>query len=487
MLQSVVKSELTGHKAHCRFKCDTEFGCKHCVPSGMSLSCPASSNSKAPCLPIEWIADTGSAQDLIAERELGQATPFESASPISMMTANGPNSANQQCDISVDSIGVKVAPYVLPETPSVLSIGQRCMDEGFDFVWRANSRPYLRSSEGKKVFMDVKDNVPYLKAWPENISVPAKRVENPIANTKVSLKSSATGRLASPCSEELAKSLRESGDFSHASCYKLLKSARFKASKNKRSIITSDPKSPESETEYVVLGAFCHGGMQGITSRSHQNKELSKYLNRYLTHHGAKGPSTSICINHGSSIRMHKDSHNHREYQNNTLCLGDHSGGELWIHDPEADPKSKRYHSAKAKDGTKLPGKLHVTKHRVLTFNPKTYHAVRPWKGDRWSITSYVNRAVRKLDSEQLAQLKEYGFHVPSKVSAPSSLLVSPEDKEKTLFDLVSDGIDKELAADLAKLSLRAPKEKRRKQNLNRHPQTSRLHLPKVKLPKPFS
>ncbi|OLP94911.1 hypothetical protein AK812_SmicGene23039 [Symbiodinium microadriaticum] len=215
----------------------------------------------------------GSAQDLIAERELGQATPFESASPISMMTANGPNSANQQCDVSVDSIGVKVAPYVLPETPSVLSIGQRCMDEGFDFVWRANSRPYLRSSEGKKVFMDVKDNVPYLKAWPENVS---------------------------------------------------------------------------------------------------------------------------------------------------------------------------------AKDGTKLPGKLHVTKHRVLTFNPKTYHAVRPWKGDRWSITSYVNRAVHKLDSEQLAQLKEYGFHVPSKVSAPSSLLVSPDDKEKTLFDLVSDGIDKELAADLA-------------------------------------
>ena len=298
--------------------------------------------------------------------------------------------------------------------------------------------------------MDVKDNVPYLKAWPENVSVPAKRVDDDLASTKVSLKSSATGRSATPCSEELAKSLRESGDFSHGSCYKLLKSVRFKASKNKRSIITNDSKSPDSEAEYVVLGAFCHGGMQGITSRSHQNKELSKYLNRYLTRHGAKGPSTSICINHGSSIRMHKDSHNHREYQNNTLCLGDHSGGELWVHDPEADPKSKRYHCAKAKDGTKLPGKLHVTKHRILTFNPKTYHAVRPWKGDRWSITSYVNRAVHKLDSEQLAQLKEYGFHVPSKVSAPSSLLVSPEDKEKTLFDLVSDGIDKELAADLA-------------------------------------
>ena len=187
---------------------------------------------------------------------------------------------------------------------------------------------------------------------------------------------------------------------------------------------------------------------------------------------------------------MHKDSHNHREYQNNTLCLGDHSGGELWIHDPEADPKSKRYHCAKAKDGTKLHGKLHVTKHRVLTFNPKTYHAVRPWKGDRWSITSYVNRAVHKLDSEQLAQLKEYGFHVPSKVSAPSSLLVSPEDKEKTLFDLVSDGIDKELAADLAskpKAKSKGSRKRKRKQNPNRHPRPSRLHLLKRRLLKLLS
>ncbi|CAE7238970.1 unnamed protein product [Symbiodinium sp. KB8] len=296
---------------------------------------------EAPCLPIEWIADTGSAQDLIAERELGHATPFESGNPISMMTASGPNSANKQCDVSVDSIGVQVTPYVLPDTPSVLSIGQRCKDEGFDFVWRANSRPYLRSPEGKEVFMDVKDNVPYLK---------------------VDVKISATGRSAPPGSEE--------------------------------------------------------------------------------------------------------DSHNHREYQNNTVCLGDYKGGELWIHDPDANPESERYYCAKAKDGTKLPGKLHSTRHRVLNFNPKTYHAVRPWKGDRWSITSYVNRAVHKLNPEQLAQLKEYGFHVPSKVSAPSSLLISPEDEGKTLFDLVSDEIDKELAVDLAskpKVKSKGSKEKEKK------------------------
>ena len=38
-----------------------------------------------------------------------------------MMTANGPNSASEQCDVWVESIGIEVKPYVLPDTPSVLS------------------------------------------------------------------------------------------------------------------------------------------------------------------------------------------------------------------------------------------------------------------------------------------------------------------------------------------------------------------------------
>ena len=157
MLQALVKDEIGGNKPACRHKCDAEFGCKHCRPKGMSVSCPASANSRSPCPCTEWIA--GSAPDLIAERELGQAKNFQSETPICMMTANGPNSATHQCSVSVDSIGVQVTPVtpcVLPGTPSVLSIGQRCMEEGFDFVRRAHKRPYLRTPK-----MDVEENAPY--------------------------------------------------------------------------------------------------------------------------------------------------------------------------------------------------------------------------------------------------------------------------------------------------------------------------------------
>ena len=120
-------------------------------------------------LGVEWIADTGSAQDLIARRELGHLKARPSERPINILTASGPSSAEEQCIIEVPSIASKAEPYVLPETPSVLSVVQRCMEEGYDFVWRACKRPYFQKQSGGKVYMDVKDYVRYVKSWHETL------------------------------------------------------------------------------------------------------------------------------------------------------------------------------------------------------------------------------------------------------------------------------------------------------------------------------
>lgn len=45
----------------------------------------------------------------------------------------------------------EVHPYVLQQTPSVLSVGLKCMKEGCDFVWRASKMPYFRKPDGKKI------------------------------------------------------------------------------------------------------------------------------------------------------------------------------------------------------------------------------------------------------------------------------------------------------------------------------------------------
>ena len=84
---------------------------------------------------------------------------------------------------------------MLPDSPSVLSVGQKCMEEGFDFVWRANCRPYFRDNNGNKVYMDVKDNVPCLKSWKENIALPARPISEPV--------------LPAPPAEKLGKAIEE--------------------------------------------------------------------------------------------------------------------------------------------------------------------------------------------------------------------------------------------------------------------------------------
>ena len=110
-----------GFKPKCKYECDTEFGCNHCIPKAMRVGCPAKISGRD-TLDIEWIADTGSAQDLIARRELGHLKARPSERPINILTANGPSSAEEQCIIEVPSIASKAEPYVLPETPSVLSV-----------------------------------------------------------------------------------------------------------------------------------------------------------------------------------------------------------------------------------------------------------------------------------------------------------------------------------------------------------------------------
>ena len=162
--------------AKCKYECDTEFGCKPCIPADLTVACPARSSSKFPTLDIKWVGDTGSAHDLISERDLSGMKARTWDHPITIMTADGPSSAGKQIAVNVPSIGIASDPYVLPDTPAVLSIGQRCMDEGYDFVWKAYSRPYLKTPKGEKIYLDVNDIVPYPKSWPENAAVPASRI-----------------------------------------------------------------------------------------------------------------------------------------------------------------------------------------------------------------------------------------------------------------------------------------------------------------------
>ena len=111
---------------------------------------------------IAWIADTGSAQDLVCSKMIPNDLIYHSNEPLELITANGSQSADQQASIHIVCINKEVHPYVLPDTPAVISVGMRCIQDGWDFVWRKFSRPYFRKKDGSKIKLEVKDYVPYL-------------------------------------------------------------------------------------------------------------------------------------------------------------------------------------------------------------------------------------------------------------------------------------------------------------------------------------
>ena len=114
--------------------------------------------------------------------------------------------------------------------------------------------------------MDVKDYVPYLRSWRENIA------------TLLLQGLRAVKCLPRNHLPRCAKTMLDSKDFSRGSCLELLKSIAFAANRNNQSGLSADSGSPNAGERTVTLGAFVHGGMKGITKRTFQQHNLTKYL-----------------------------------------------------------------------------------------------------------------------------------------------------------------------------------------------------------------
>ena len=163
MLQSAVFRELHGKSCKCNFACDSDIGCQHCIRSDLNaLPGHMPSQQRNATAEIAWIADTGSAQDLVCSKMIPKDVVYHSHEPLELITANGSQSADQQASVHIDCIDKEVHPYVLPDTPAVISVGMRCIQDGWDFVWKSFSRPYFRKKDGTKIKLEVKDYVPYL-------------------------------------------------------------------------------------------------------------------------------------------------------------------------------------------------------------------------------------------------------------------------------------------------------------------------------------
>jgi hypothetical protein len=134
------------------------------VAATVTPACAADSNTTPDLAPGLWLMDTGCAHDLINK---SMATGYDTSrlsSPFAFVTANGRTLAYQSVPMYSQAMGGRIDPFLLNHTPAVLSIGKRCMEEGYSFIWKANETPYLETPSGACISLRVERNIPYLDA-----------------------------------------------------------------------------------------------------------------------------------------------------------------------------------------------------------------------------------------------------------------------------------------------------------------------------------
>ena len=112
-----------------------------------------------------WLVDAGCPFDLIARRELdGNEADFvkKASKYVRMATPSGIVDADRMITFRVPSLGDPIDAYVMESTPTVMSIGRRCMQLGYTFVWNGYKNPFIIAPGGKKIQLQVIDYVPYL-------------------------------------------------------------------------------------------------------------------------------------------------------------------------------------------------------------------------------------------------------------------------------------------------------------------------------------
>ena len=114
---------------------------------------------------VRWLVDTGCPMDLVGLGDLkgpDRALIAKGGHTHALHTANGATRTAGRVDADVGNLDEVIEAHVLESTPSIISVGKRCMDMGYSFAWAAGCKSTLTCPSGRTVTLDVINNVPYL-------------------------------------------------------------------------------------------------------------------------------------------------------------------------------------------------------------------------------------------------------------------------------------------------------------------------------------
>ena len=130
----------------------------------MSLDLPLSAAEYKATANLVWLADTGASYDVVPEgyAEIYGWKKVPLAEPIRINTANGPASAKGAVLTKIPGMDEEVHAVELGDTPPLLSVGRRCLNEGYSFIWIAGRPPYFVTKEGMILPRKTSGGVPYI-------------------------------------------------------------------------------------------------------------------------------------------------------------------------------------------------------------------------------------------------------------------------------------------------------------------------------------
>ena len=149
-LNAVIKP-IDNPQPTCSFMCDVEsdsilsLSCDECLRIAMpphdvrrDVEAPRAATPAQKGKDV-WLIDSGSEQHLITEAALrkSKAIRKQAPQPICLVTANGNITASEIADINVDALCEPAQPYILESSLAVLSLGVKCLDQGYSFHWES--------------------------------------------------------------------------------------------------------------------------------------------------------------------------------------------------------------------------------------------------------------------------------------------------------------------------------------------------------------
>eukprot|EP00972_Heterocapsa_arctica_P064222 9477496-Heterocapsa_arctica.AAC.1 len=92
-----------------------------------------------------WLIDTVCAHDLVSIDDVLYTKDrlFALKKSLNFETANGSTMSTHAAPMYILEFREKIIPFVLKDTPAVLSIVERTMKKGYSFHWPAGKSPYF--------------------------------------------------------------------------------------------------------------------------------------------------------------------------------------------------------------------------------------------------------------------------------------------------------------------------------------------------------